>query len=71
MLKFRLKQPIESKSLIKTDILSNFESIHQTLSRDLNYENQSSKLKASLLNQANICWSTFEPTNNTLKEHRI
>ena len=71
MLKFRLKQPIESKSLIKTDILSNFESIHQTLSRDLNYENQSSKLKALLLNQANICWSTFEPTNNTLKEHRI
>ena len=41
VLKFGLKQSIEPKRLIKTNILSTFESIHQTLSRDLKYENQS------------------------------
>ena len=45
ILKFGLKQPIEPKTLIKTDILSTFESIHRTLSRDLKYENQSGELK--------------------------
>ena len=71
ILKFGLKQPIEPKTLIKTDILSTFESIHRTLSRDLKYENQYGELKASLSNLANVYWSTCKPTKNTLKKHGI
>ena len=71
ILKFGLKQPIEPKTLIKTNILSTFESIHRILSRDLKYENQSGELKASLSNLANNYWSTYKPTKNTLKKHRI
>ena len=52
ILKFGLKQLIEPKTLIKTDILSNFESIHETLLRGLKYENQCGELKASLANLA-------------------
>ena len=56
---------------MKADILSIFESIHRTLSRDLKYENQSGELKASLSNLANVYWSTYKPTKNTLKKHGI
>ena len=66
-----MKQPIEPKTLIKTDILSTFESIHRTLSRDLKYQNQSGELKASLSNLANVYLSTYKPTKNTLKKHGI
>ena len=71
ILKFGLKQPIEPKTLIKTDILTTFESIHRTLSRDLKYENHSGELKASLSNLTNVYWSTYKPTKNTLKKHGI
>ena len=71
MLKVGLKQPIEPKMLTKTNILSTFEYIHRTLSHDLNYENQSGELKASLSNLANVYWSTYEPTKNTLKKRGI
>ena len=71
ILKFSLKQPIEPKTLIKTDTLSNFESIHGTLLRGLKYENQGGELKASLANLANVCWLTYKLTKNTLKKHRI
>ena len=66
-----MKQPIEPKTLIKTNILSTFESIHRILSRDLKYENQSGELKASLSNLANNYWSTYKPTKNTLKKYGI
>ena len=62
ILKFGLRQTVESKTLIKTGILSTFESIHQTLSRDLKHENKSGELKASLSNLANAYWSTCKPT---------
>ena len=71
ILKFGLKQPIEPKTLIKMDILSTFESIHRTSSRDLKYEKQSGELKAPLSNLANVYWSTYKPTKNTLKKHGI
>ena len=71
VLKFGLKQPIKPKTLIKTNILSTFESIHRTLSRDLKYENRSGELKSSLSNLANVYWSTYKPTKNTLKKDGI
>ena len=49
ILKFGLKQPTEHKTLLST-----FETIHQTLSRELKYENQSCELKAPLSNLANV-----------------
>ena len=66
-----MKQRIESKTLIKTNILSTFESINRTLSRDLKYENQSGELKALLSNFRNAYWSTYKLSKNTLKKHGI
>ena len=58
--KFDLKQPIEPKALIKTNILSTFEYIH--LIQRLKNKNQSGKLKALLSSLANVYWSTCKPT---------
>ena len=59
------------KHLLQKAILSTFEFIHQTLSWDLKYENQSGELKALLPNLANVYKSTYKTTKNTLKKHGI
>ena len=71
MLKFGLKQPTEPKTIIKTDILSIFESILRTLSQDLKYEKKFGELKALLSNLTSVYWSTYKPAKNTLKKHGI
>ena len=71
ILKFGLKQSIEFKTPIKTDILSIFESIHQTLSRDLKYESKSGELKASLSNLVNIYWFNYKTTKNILRKYNF
>ena len=71
ILKFGLKQSIEFKTPIKTDILSIFESIHQTLSRDLKYESKSGELKASLSNLVNIYWLNYKTTKNILRKYNF
>ena len=71
ILKFGLKQPVELKTLIKTNTLWTFESIHRALSRNLKSENQSGELNALLSNLANVYWSTYKPTKTTLKKHEI
>lgn len=39
--------------------------------RDVKYESQSGKLKASLSNLANVYWSTYKITKKTLEKDRI
>ena len=66
ILKYGLKHPIEPKYLLKTDILATFEQIHCFLLRDLKDERKSSELKATIWNLANVYWSSYKPTQNTL-----
>ena len=66
-----LKHPTEPKHLLKTDILATFEQIHHSLSRDLKDERKSGELKATISNLANMYWSSYKPTQNTLRKHGI
>ena len=71
ILKYGLKHPIEPKHLLKTDIVVIFEQIHRSLSRDLKDERKSGELKATISNLANMYWSSYKPTQNTLRKHGI
>ena len=70
-MKYGLKHPIEPKHLLKTDILATFEQIHRPLSRDLKDERNPGELKAMISNLANVYWSSYKPTQNTLRKHGI
>ena len=71
ILKYGSKHPIEPKHLLKTDILATFEQIHRPLSRDLKDERNPGELKAMISNLANVYWSSYKPTQNTLRKHGI
>ena len=70
-MKYGLKHPIEPKHLSETDILATFEQIYRSLSRDLKHDRKSGQLKATISNLANVCWSSYKPTQNTLRKHGI
>ena len=70
-MKYDLKHLIEPKYLLKTDFLATFEQIHRSLSRDLEGETKSGQLKATISNLANVYWSSYTPTQNTLRKHGI
>ena len=71
ILKYGLKHPIEPKHLLKTDILATFEQIHRSLLLDSKDERKSGKIKARISNLANVYWSSYKPTQNTLRKHGI
>ena len=71
ILKYGLKQPTEPKNLLKTDILATFGQIARSLLCNLKDKRKSSELKATISNLANIYWSSYKPTQNTLRKHRI
>ena len=71
ILKYGLKHPIEPKHLLKTDIVVIFEQIHRSLSRDLKDERKSGEFKATISNLANMYWSSYKSTQNTLRKHGI
>ena len=52
-------------------ILTTFEQIHRSLSCDLKDERKSGELKATISNLANVYWSSYKPTQNTLRKHGI
>ena len=71
ILKYGLKQPIEPKNVLKTDILATFEQICRSLSGDLKDKRKSGELKATISSLANVYWSSYKPTQNTLRKHGI
>ena len=71
ILKYGLKHSIEPKHLLKTDILTTFEQIDRSLLCDLKDERKSGELKATTSNLANMYWSSYKPTQNTLRKHGI
>ena len=48
-----------------------FEQIHHSLSRDLKDDRKSGQLKATISNLANAHWSSYKPSQNTLRKHGI
>ena len=51
--------------------MATFEQIHRSLSRDLKDERKSGELKATISNLANMHWSSYKPTQNTIRKHGI
>ena len=52
-------------------ILTTFEQINRSLSCDLKDEKKYGELKATISNLANAYWSSYKPTQNTLRKHGI
>ena len=71
ILKYGLKHPTEPKHLLKTDIFATFEQTHRSLSRGLKDDKVSGQLKATISNLANVYWSSYKPTQDTLRKHGI
>ena len=71
ILKYGLKHPIEPKHLLKTDIFATFDQIHRSLSRDSKYKRKSGELKARISNLVDVYWSSYKPTQSTLRKHGI
>ena len=65
ILKYGLKHSLEPKYLLKIDILATFEQTHCSQSRELKDETKSGELKATILNLANVHWSSYKPSQNT------
>ena len=51
--------------------MTTFEQIHRSLSRDLKDERKSGQLKATISKNANVNWSSYKPTQNTLRKYGI
>ena len=51
--------------------MATFEQIHRSLSRHLKDERKSGELKATISNLTNMYWSSYKPTQNTLRKHGI
>ena len=51
--------------------MATFEQINCSLSRDLKDGRKSDKLNATISNLANVYWSSYKPTQNTLRKQGI
>ena len=71
VLKYGLKHPIHPLHVNKTDVLTTFEFILKTMTKDLKHEKQSGELKAKLSNSANTCVNNYRPSKYAMKKHRI
>ena len=71
ILKYGLKHPTEPKHLLKSHFLATFEQIHHSLLHDLKDKRKSGQLKARISNLGNVYWSSYKPTQNTLRKHGI
>ena len=70
-LKYGLKHPIHSLQVNKMDILSTFDLIHPTMTKDLRDEKQSGEVKTKISNLARSYVNSYKPTLHALKKHRI
>ena len=62
---------IKPHHLNKTDILASFEKIHYTMKKKLMDENSATHLKTEIAHLAQNYVSSYRPSSNDLKKHRI
>ena len=62
ILRCGLKHSIEPNFINKTDILSRFDFIHQTMSKDLKDQKDTGELKAKISYLANTYVNSYKPT---------
>ena len=66
-----LKHSIEPLRINKTDVLTTFDFIHRSMSKDLKHEKDAGEVKAKISYLANNYVSTCKPSENALRKHRI
>ena len=71
VLKYGLKHPIHPIYVNKTNVLTTFEFILKTMTKDLKDEKQSGELKAKLSNLANTYVNNYRPSKYAMKKYEI
>ena len=71
ILRYGLKDSIEPNFINKTDILSTFDFIHRTMSKNLKDQKDTGEVKSKTSYLANIYVNTYKPTENVLQKHKI
>ena len=70
-LRYGLKHSVEPNFINKTDILSTFDFIHQTMSQDLKDEKDTGKVNARMSYLAKTYVNSHKTTKNALRKHKI
>ena len=71
ILKDRLKHSIKPLYINKTDVLTTFDFIHRSMSKDLKCEKNAGEVKAKMSYLANNYVNAYKPSKNTLRKHKI
>ena len=71
ILKYGLKHSIEPLHINKTDMLTTFDFIHRSMSKDLKHEKDAGEVKAKMSYLANNYANTYKSSKNTLRKHKI
>ena len=71
ILKYGMKHSIEPLHINKTDVLTTFDFIHRSTSKDLKQENHAEEVKAKMTYLANNYVNTYKPSKNTLRKYKI
>ena len=71
ILRYGLKHSIEPNLINKTDILSTFDFIHRTMSKDLKDQKYTIEVKAKISYLTKTYVNSYKPTKNALREHKI
>ena len=71
LLKYGLSYAIPPRSINKTDIFTTFEKLNRYLCTELKNTEDTDILRAELLQLANLYYSKYKPSTQTLKKHGI
>ena len=71
VLKYGFKHSIEALHINKTDVLTTFDFIHRSMSKDLKHEKDAGEVKAKMSYLANNYINTYDPSKNTLRKHKM
>ena len=70
MLRYGLRYSIEQKFINKTDVLSTFDFIRRTMSKDLKDQKNIGEVKTKISYLANTYVNSYKPTKNALRKHK-
>ena len=71
ILRYGLKHSIEPSFMNKMNILSTFDFIHWTMSKDLKDQKDTGEVKAKISYLVNTYVNSYKPTKNALRKHKI
>ena len=66
-----MNHSVEPLHITKTDVLTTFDFIHRSMSKDLKHEKDAVEVKAKMSYLANNYVNTHKPSKNTLHKHKI